>query len=175
MAFKNRERTDWAVSLLKVQPADYVLDIGCGPGVAVEQMAHSTPRGLVAGVDISSVMIQQATARNRASVQTGRVTLQQSSVENVPFPAAHFDKALAINSYRFWPAPVANLQEVRRVLKPGGVIAIVEQPMSAEGEASIPALKEELHARLTAAGFHNLQLVTAPMKPATCVAALGRA
>ncbi|MGQ0604550.1 MAG: class I SAM-dependent methyltransferase [Anaerolineales bacterium] len=173
MAFKNRERTEWAVSLLNVQPADRVLDIGCGPGVAVQRIASAAPEGFVAGVDISEVMVTQATRRNIAAIHAGRVEVKQGAVERIPYSDQHFDKALAVNSYRFWPAPVENLKELRRTLKPGGLLAIIEQPMSKAGEASVPALRDELHSRLTGAGFRNIRLVTTPMKPATCVGALG--
>lgn len=174
MAFKNRDRTEWAVSLLGVQPADRVLDIGCGPGVAVQRIAALAQPGFVAGVDVSAVMVQQASARNAAATRAGGVELRQASVERLPFPDAHFDKALAVNSYRFWPAPAENLQEVWRVLKPGGLFALVEQPMRADGEAAIPTLRDGLHSRLLAAGFRELRLATAALKPATCVGALGR-
>lgn len=175
MALKNRERTEWAVAQLHPQPLDIVLDIGCGPGVAVQQLATLTPRGLVAGLDISEVMVQQAQARNAAAVRAGRVVLKQGSVAQIPFANAEFDKVLAINSYRFWPMPVENLQEVWRVLKPGGWLAVVEQPMSATGEATIPALKEELLSRLSTVGFQKIELKATAMKPATCVCALARA
>jgi len=174
MAFKNRDRTGWAVTLLNVQPADRVLDIGCGPGVAVQQIASRAPQGFVAGVDVSDVMVQQASARNAVATRAGHVEVKQASVARLPFRDAHFDKALAVNSYRFWPAPAENLREVWRVLKPGGLFAVVEQPMRAEGEANLPALHDELRSRLTAAGFDDIRIETAPLRPATCVCAFGR-
>jgi SAM-dependent methyltransferase len=66
----NVARNRWAVQLLDVQPADRVIELGCGPGVAIAALATRATRGLVVGVDHSQVMIRQARRRNRAA--TGR-------------------------------------------------------------------------------------------------------
>ena len=70
----NRQRSRWAVSLLGVQPADQVLELGFGPGVAIAELAR-TGAGHVYGVDHSGVMIRQASKRNAAAIRAGRVTL----------------------------------------------------------------------------------------------------
>ena len=49
LAYENRERNEWAVGLLDLKPDDRVLEIGFGPGLAIEQMASIVTRGLVAG------------------------------------------------------------------------------------------------------------------------------
>ena len=70
----NVARNRWAVQLLDVQPADRVIELGCGPGVAIAALATRATRatrGLVVGVDHSQVMIRQARRRNRAACQSG--------------------------------------------------------------------------------------------------------
>ena len=57
MAYENRERNAWAVSLLKVQEADRVLEIGFGPGWAIERVAALASAGFVAGVEHSQTMV----------------------------------------------------------------------------------------------------------------------
>ena len=49
----NRRRNVWAAGLLDVQPDDRVLEIGFGPGIAIEEMARRATRGHVIGVDHS--------------------------------------------------------------------------------------------------------------------------
>ena len=71
----NVARNRWAVQLLDVQPTDRVIELGCGPGVAIAALATRAIRGLVVGVDHSQVMIGQARRRNRAAIQAGRVRL----------------------------------------------------------------------------------------------------
>ncbi len=59
----NVGRSRWAAQLLDVQPTDRVLELGCGPGVALATLAAHATQGLVVGVDHSQVMIGQARRR----------------------------------------------------------------------------------------------------------------
>lgn len=173
MAAKNTERTAWTVLLLEIRPQDHVLEIGFGPGVGVQRAAALAAQGRVAGIDHSAAMVAEAMQRNRALVRAGRLELQHGSVAALPYPDDQFDKALAINSLRFWPQPVENLREVRRVLRPGGRLAITEQPMGAGGDAEVPALRERLRAQLAEAGFREIRIETRAMRPAPSVCSLG--
>src|SRR5215813_4483862 len=58
----NRRRNRWVVSLLDVQPADQILEIGFGPGLAVAELVRAGA-GHVYGIDHSSVMLRQAASR----------------------------------------------------------------------------------------------------------------
>jgi ubiquinone/menaquinone biosynthesis C-methylase UbiE len=69
-------------------------------------------------------MVEQARARNATGIQSGRIDLRHGSVESLPFDDNSFDRALAINSMQVWPDAAAGLREIRRVLKPGGRIAL---------------------------------------------------
>lgn len=137
MAWENRERNAWAVDALGVQPGDAVLEIGFGPGLAVERLAEAVGEGTVAGVDRSAIMVAAARRRNADAVEAGRVDLRCGDVEALPFDAETFDRALAINSLHHWADgipggdAIAGLREVRRVLRPGGVLAVIEQPHAA--------------------------------------------
>lgn len=175
MAMENRERIEWAVKLLAVQPTDHILDIGFGPGISTKLLAAQASQGFVAGIDLSDVMVQQARWRNAADVRKGRVELQQGSVEKLPYPDARFDKVLAINSLHHWTDKQAGLREVRRVLKPGGIIAIVEQPPSKiTVESEMKQRGSELHEILSQAGFTDLEPIYASLKRGMSVFLLGR-
>ncbi|WP_327584617.1 methyltransferase domain-containing protein [Nonomuraea sp. NBC_00507] len=126
----NRRRNSWVAALLDVQPTDRVLEIGFGPGLAIAELGRRVgPLGHVYGIDHSDVMLRQATKRNAAAIQAGRVTLILGTVDQLP-PALDgpFDAVLAVNSLGFWTAPVERLDELRRRLSPGGRIAIASQP-----------------------------------------------
>ena len=58
LAVKNRERSEWVLSLLDVQPTDHVLEVGFGPGVDIRRVSAIAIKGLVAGVDHSDVMLR---------------------------------------------------------------------------------------------------------------------
>jgi ubiquinone/menaquinone biosynthesis C-methylase UbiE len=92
--------------------------------VAVALIAERATEGFVAGVDPSEVMVRQATRRNRAAVQEGRVELRLGMVSNLPYPEAHFTKACALHSLYFWPSWTDGLRELYRVLAPGGLLVL---------------------------------------------------
>ena len=71
LAIKNRERNVWTISLLDIQPSDQVLEIGFGPGQAIQKVAKLTPNGFVAGIDLSDMMVSQASKRNTAAIRFG--------------------------------------------------------------------------------------------------------
>ena len=170
----NRQRNRWVVSLLDVQPADRVLEIGFGPGVAIAELARAGA-GHVYGIDHSEVMLRQASRRNAAAIRAGRVTLINASAERLP-PAlgGPFDAILAVNSLGFWPAPGERLAELRQRLAPGGRIAIVSQPRCRGATATTSRrAAAEIENLLRGAGFTQLGTESLPLDPpAVCV--LGR-
>jgi ubiquinone/menaquinone biosynthesis C-methylase UbiE len=121
---KGIEDDEWLVSLLAIEPTDRVLEIGSGPGVAIELLAARATQGFVAGVDPSDVMVREARERNRAGVLNGQVDVRQGDAASLPFPDATFTKALALHSIYFWPSIELGLRDLHRVLRLGGRLAI---------------------------------------------------
>ena len=173
MAYENRERNAWAVSLLNVQAADRVLEIGSGPGWAIERVAALARVGFAAGVDRSRIMVQVATKRNAAALREGRVTVQLGSALALPYEAASFNKVLAVNSLHHWPDSVGGLREAWRVLMPGGLVLIVEQPRAATSEDGLQKLTRELTEQVANAGFRHIRSASKAMRPAASVAVIG--
>jgi len=167
----NVARNRWAVQLLDVQPTDRVIELGCGPGVAVAALATRAVRGLVVGVDHSQVMIRQAHRRNRAAIRAGRVRLIHMPVESLFISDGPFNAALAVNTVGMWPDPTARLRELARLLRPGGRIALVSQPRCPGATAATSAAAAaELASLLTQAGFEHLRTETLDLDPpAACV------
>ena len=64
MARVNRDAAAQVIEVLDVRPDDKVLEVGFGPGVAIQMLLHRVPAGSVAGVDQSQEMVRQAAARN---------------------------------------------------------------------------------------------------------------
>lgn len=154
----NVARSRWAVRLLDVQPTDRVIELGCGPGVAIAALATLASRGLIVGVDHSQVMIRQARRRNRPAVRAGRVRLVHTPVENLSISDGPFDAALAVNTVGMWPDPAARLRELARLLRPGGRIALVSQPRCPGATAATSAAAAtELAGLLAEAGFEHLR------------------
>jgi len=152
MARINEPCAAWVIGLLDIQPQDKVLEIGFGPGVALQLMVRLTPAEFVAGIDSSEVMVKQATVRNAKAIKCGRVELRHGSVESLPFEGNVFEIALAINSMQVWGDVAGGLREIRRVLKIGGKIALGFTPYSGQSKDGVPEL-------LTNAGFTNTRVI----------------
>ena len=170
----NRRRNTWAVSLLDVRRDDRVLELGFGPGLAIRELARAAAEGYVCGIDHSELMLRRAKRRNAEGLRRGVVDLRLASVDELPAFDAPFDKILAVNTMLFWGDPEARLAELRRLLRPGGLIAAAHQPRDpgATDETSM-AEGREIAAALDRAGFSRVRLETLRLKPAV-VCALGR-
>ena len=170
----NRKRNLWAVGLLDVQPNDRVLEIGFGPGIAIQEIARRTTNGLVVGVDHSEVMVRQARRRNTAAVRAGRVDLRLGTAEHLPALDAPFDKILAVNSLMFWDDPTARLEELRGLLRPGGRIAIAYQPRGpGSSDDTAAQAGHEMAEQFGAAGFTEIRVETLDLRPTNAVCVLG--
>src|SRR5262249_25588711 len=121
---------------------DAVLDVGCGSGLDLLLAARSVgPGGRAAGIDLTPEMVQVA----RASA--GKAGLEHATVdvglaERLPYPDRAFDVVLANNVINNCAiGKLAVLAEIRRVLKPGGALAVadvvVERPIPDDGRAEI--------------------------------------
>jgi SAM-dependent methyltransferase len=171
----NVRRNRWAVGLLEVKPSDRVIELGCGPGVAIAALASRATQGLVVGVDHSAVMIRQAKRRNAEAVSDGRVRLINAPVERLQIPDGPFDAALAVNTVGMWPEPIIRLRELGGLLRRGGRIALVSQPRCQGATAATSAAAaERLAGQLSEAGFKDIRVETLDLDPpAVCVLGVG--
>jgi ubiquinone/menaquinone biosynthesis C-methylase UbiE len=113
-----------SVDTLQIEPEDTILELGFGPGHGLKLLASRAKAGMVHGVDLSPVMLEQATLRNRTAIRAGRVVLHRSGFDAVPLADASVNKVLAVNVIYFWHDAARVLCEIRRVLRPGGRLVI---------------------------------------------------
>jgi len=117
--------TRWGLSHISINKDDTILDIGCGGGRTVNTLAKIAAEGKVYGIDYSEVSVAVSTSINKKLIDAGRVRILHASVDSLPFPDDTFNLVTAVESCHFWPDLVNNLKEIRRVLKPGGSVIIV--------------------------------------------------
>ncbi len=94
-----------------------VLDVGCGPGALTSELARRAGARAVSAVDPSPAFVEAARARNPDA------DVRQAAAEELPFDDDAFDATLAQLVVHFMADPVAGLREMRRVTRPGGVVA----------------------------------------------------
>jgi ubiquinone/menaquinone biosynthesis C-methylase UbiE len=113
-----------AEQLMEVLPGDVVLDVACGPGNFSRRFARSVdPDGLVVGLDGSRVMLDRA-ARESERAGAANLAFLMADAEHMPFRKGSFDAVCCFAALNLFADPFSALDEMRRVLKPGGRIAI---------------------------------------------------
>lgn len=106
-----------------VAPGDAVLDVACGTGIASLIAASvAGPQGSVVGIDINQAMLDQA--KSTSARGQGNITWIEASALELPFPNNRFDSVICQQGVQFFADPMAGLQEMARVTKPGGTVAI---------------------------------------------------
>ena len=111
--------------LLGLGDGDVVLDVACGPGNFTREFARAVgPEGLAVGIDASRTMLERGADELRRA-DLGNLTLIRGDATALPFRDASFDAACCFAALHLFPDPFAALDEMRRVLRPGGRIALM--------------------------------------------------
>jgi ubiquinone/menaquinone biosynthesis C-methylase UbiE len=178
--------TPFATELLDaaaLQPGERVLDVACGTGVVTRLAAGIVgPDVAVAGLDINPGML--GVARSVTPART-KIEWHEASAESMPLPDESFDIVVCSLGLQFLPDKSAALQEMQRVLAPGGrlaigtvgptppVFAILEQALARHVKPEVAAFMRqvfslhdtrELHDLIAAAGFREVQVKSKTLK-----------
>jgi SAM-dependent methyltransferase len=173
VAGKASERFVWAVDTLEVGPADRLLEVGCGHGVAVSLICERLTTGTITAIDRSPKMIEMATRRNREHVDTGRALFEAVALEDAELGDRRFDKVFAFNVAPFWQQPEMALGAVREHLASDGAVYIFwdARHFAPEGARD---LGNELADRLREGGFSVDRMLVEDLRPVPAVCAIGR-
>jgi len=116
----------FAQSHLRLKPGERVLDVGCGCGDDIREMAMSIiPDGYAAGIDVSQSMIEEACRRITAPLAP--VQFVVADAEALPWATAYFDACLADRVFQHLRNPARALNEMLRVIKPGGRVVVADR------------------------------------------------
>ncbi len=103
-----------------------VLDVATGTAAVAIELARTVPERAVAGVDQSPEMLAAGRARVERAGLGGRIELRDGRAESLPFAEAEFDALTFTYLLRYVDDPLATMRELARVVRPGGVIAMLE-------------------------------------------------
>ncbi|GAA3771244.1 L-histidine N(alpha)-methyltransferase [Streptomyces phyllanthi] len=181
---ETRRLTDQADTLAALLHSDSaypvgskVLEVGCGVGAQTIHLVTTSPEAHFTAVDISSSSLAEARARVVAHAPGAHVTFLQANLFELPFPEAEFDHVFVCFVLEHLAAPRQALTALRRLLRPGGTLTVIEgdhgstlfHPDSAYAHAVIDCqiqlqstaggnalIGRELHPLLTSAGYQDV-------------------
>lgn len=108
---------------MPIEPGQRLLDVACGTGVIAREAAYMVgTKGSITGIDLNEGMLD--IARMHAPDSSTTLQWHKADAENLPFPDASFDVALCQQGLQFFPDKLVALQEMYRVLEPGGLVGI---------------------------------------------------
>jgi len=107
---------------MRLEPADNVLDVGCGAGWLSRRIAQMVLQGRVVGMDISDEMVRAA---RRGSLEHDHVLYVTGEAGEIPWEPNFFTHAISVESAYYWPEPGNGVKEMFRVLRPGGMAWIL--------------------------------------------------
>jgi demethylmenaquinone methyltransferase/2-methoxy-6-polyprenyl-1,4-benzoquinol methylase len=118
----------WRSFLVSRVPDDAhrVLDVASGTAAVAIELARAAPERTVVGVDQSAEMLAAGRGRVAAAGLAERIELREGRAETLPFPDADFDALTFTYLLRYVDDPAAVLRELARVVRPGGVVAMLE-------------------------------------------------
>lgn len=112
-----------ALELLGAGPGERILEVGFGGGALIAKLLRSGP-GEVTGIDLSEEMIARGRRRFRSEIRQGHARMLAGSVEKLPLGDGAVDRACTLNTIYFWNDPAAAVDELSRVIRPGGTLVI---------------------------------------------------
>jgi ubiquinone/menaquinone biosynthesis C-methylase UbiE len=169
MSIKNRDRAKWTIEKLNFKPTDYILEIGYGSGSSFKVVADQLTSGFIAGIDHSSIMLEQATKKNRKNLESKKAELKCGTVWDLDYQEEHFDIIFGSNVHFFWENPTKEFQKLYLFLKHGGRLIMIFQPRWTKSEEQVKQVAEKTKKQYEEAGFKNIEIGFKPMKPVTCI------
>jgi SAM-dependent methyltransferase len=160
----NRKLIESALTMLDIKPQHQVLEIGFGGGSALGYACKRLRGGIVTGIDFSQDMVDRAQDRFRREIAESRMAVQFGDISKLPFPDASFDCVFTINTIYFWPDTMKGMEEIRRVLKPDGRVAVGYRSKEVLGRLPIAQYgfqlfdPEEVADLMRQAGFSGIQM-----------------
>jgi trans-aconitate methyltransferase len=144
-------RIRWAVEVMDVQPADHVLEIGCGPGAGAELICSRLQTGKLFAIDRSESGVDRTKRRNARYVEAGRLTVRQIDLATLRVPVKRLHKVFAFNVNLFWVRDCADeIALLHERVLPGGSVFLFYEASRAE---LVPTIVQKASAALSAGGF----------------------
>jgi len=161
--------TTWGLRHVSIKSDFVILDVGCGGGRTISRLARRASEGRVYGLDQSADMVDYSRQTNRKLVAEQCVEIVQGSIEKTGFKDEFFDLVIAVETTYFWLNHADAFQEIKRILKKGGQLLIINEMIQngvyevenaeiiAKTQVHLQRL-EEMQMMLLSAGFSSVKI-----------------
>ncbi|MEL6900554.1 MAG: methyltransferase domain-containing protein [Cyanobacteria bacterium J06606_4] len=147
--FVEIERTLWTKT--GIAPGQSVLDVGCGTGFITNELAKQVYPSKVVGIDISQALLDECSKSdyssrlvNQSNQCVDNLSFKEGNVYNIPFLPESFDIVYARLIFQHLAEPIKALESILRILKPGGMVCIVDVDKGWSGLCPEPDSSVEL-------------------------------
>jgi ubiquinone/menaquinone biosynthesis C-methylase UbiE len=166
--------TNQTLAIMDIQPADRILDLGCGTGWAARRMARIATSGEIVGLDVADEMLRRA---EQTSTEFKNIRYVWGSAEKIPAADGAFTKVLSVESFYYYADQGKALDELRRVMASESKLFILINLYKdnhyslrwvGELKVQVQALSEnEYKALLAKHGFKNIEAQRIPDRSPT--------
>jgi SAM-dependent methyltransferase len=158
------------LDLAQLQPGETALDVGCGSGVAIREVARRSRGNRLVGIDTSPYLLREAGQLARKEGFADLIEFREGRAEALPFPDNSIDLTLSCTVLEEGEAD-RMLAEMIRVTKPGGRVAVIVRAVDVPSWVNLP-LGPELRAKVSSPGLFGAGVgppEAAPMRASTAV------
>ncbi|MFO1186320.1 MAG: methyltransferase domain-containing protein [Alphaproteobacteria bacterium] len=154
------------IDLLDLTSGMSAVDVGCGPGDALREIARRGCRAL--GLDVSQRMVEIARRSHMAGVLAGSIDVRRISDGDLGLSPLSIDRAMSVHSIYFWRTPERVFADLAAALKPGGRLVLAFTPEGPDVPARLRTAayrfysEQEIERFFSGAGFVNVHTARAP-------------
>ena len=173
LSANSKQRNDWVVEQLNIQPYQHILEVGYGPGNTLQEVARKLKVGFVAGIDPSIALYRQAYRKNKRFIEQQLMQLHIGDLLELSYPAHYFHTIYGSDVHFSWKEPGVEFIRLSNLLRSGGKLVMVFQPRWADKESAIRQAAEKIEKDYKGAGLRNVRTEYRDMYPVTCIAVTG--
>nr|NQU92811.1 class I SAM-dependent methyltransferase [Bacteroidota bacterium] len=120
----NLEMNTFTKETLSINKDEYILEIGCGTGLLLKEIANDLDKGFIEGIDFSKTMVSIARKKNKKHINNKKVIIQVGDFDEFIFKENYYDKIYSVNTIYFWKNPIVTISKIFDLLKPNGMLVL---------------------------------------------------
>ena len=120
----NSELNAFVKEILSAKGNDNILEIGCGTGMLLTQIADDLDDGFIEGIDFSQSMISVAQKKKISHTNGKKIVIRHGDFDELKFEDNYYDKIFSVNTIYFWKDPIVTISKIVDLLKPKGMLVL---------------------------------------------------